>query len=68
MESKVVTAVGSASTARTPYLSKRIEEAMAQAVLDALAEGVPMSDTETIRARQLSARRAVVTAARHQPA
>ncbi len=57
---KIVSAVGSGVAApRHGSLAKRIEEAMAAAVRDALAEGVPMSDVDTIRARQLAARDAV---------
>ena len=57
--SKIVEAVGSAALARHATLAQRIEAAMAAAVRDALAQGIPMSDVDTIRARQLAAREAV---------
>lgn len=44
---------------RHAALGKRIEEAMAAAVRDALDQGIPLSDTATIRARMLAAREAV---------
>ncbi len=57
-ESTIVRAVGSSVNARDGNLAKRIEKAMADAVRDALANGVPMSDTETLRRVQLEARAA----------
>jgi uncharacterized protein HemX len=41
--------------------AKQIEAAMSQAVHDALAEGVPMADSDTIRARMLAARARVLS-------
>lgn len=59
-ESKIVEAVVSAVAtgalgSRPPKFSQRIQEAMAAAVRDCLAEGVPMSDVDTYRNRQLAA-------------
>jgi hypothetical protein len=69
-EPKIVEAVGtSAGAARIGgrELSKRIEAAMAQAVTDALAEGISINDTETIKARTLEARAAVLAEVNAQP-
>lgn len=41
---------------RDPALAGRIESAMAQAVRDAMAEGVPLSDADEIRRRMRAAR------------
>jgi hypothetical protein len=58
-------AVGSGSqvVARDPSRAKRIEAAMASAIRDALAEGIALTDTDTIRARMLAARDSVKTGA-----
>lgn len=60
-EPVIVAAVGAgaSTTARDPSRAKRIEAAMAAAVRDALAEGVSLSDSDTIRARMLAARESV---------
>lgn len=62
-KSKIVEAVGTAASVGLPRehgISTRVEKAMAQAVADALAEGIPMSDTETIKARMMAARQKVL--------
>lgn len=57
----IVEATGTATgTSRHAQLAKRIEQAMAAAVMDALADGVPMDDTEEILRRKQAARRAVL--------
>lgn len=58
-EPVIVAAVGALSTSRDPSRAKRIEAAMAAAVTDALAEGITLEDSDTIRARMLAARHAV---------
>ena len=62
-KAKIVEAVGTASGSMVSgqgSRSKRIEAAMTKAVEDALAEGVPMDDVETIKARKMAARAAVL--------
>jgi hypothetical protein len=51
---RIVTAIGTAAHARDPELGKKIEEAMHQAAIQALAEGI--TDPEEIKARKLAAR------------
>lgn len=61
-ESNIVEAVGTASVAtggRSAFRAKRIEQAMAQAVKDCLARGVPLEDSVTIRQAMMDARDAV---------
>lgn len=63
VESKIVAAVGTSSASSVSgdgSRAKRIEEAMTKAVEDALAEGVSMDDVETIKARKMAARSAVL--------
>jgi len=57
-----VFAVGTSSAVQShdTALAKRIETAMTKAVFDALAEGIPMTDSETILARKQAARLAVL--------
>lgn len=65
--SKIVEAVGTAAasqSARHASLAKRIEQAMTLAVMDALAEGIPLSDSVTILARKEAARQAVLVESR----
>lgn len=64
-EDGIVEAVGTASSVSgNKDLSKRIEAAMSQAVTDALAEGIAMDDTETIKARIMAARSKVLDEAK----
>lgn len=56
---KIAEAVGAISMSPNRLHAKQIEAAMASAVTQALADGVPMSDSETIRVRMLAARDAV---------
>lgn len=64
-EPRIAAAVGVAVVIRdNPALASQIELAMAQAVTDALADGIAMSDTGTIRARMLVARDALLTPAK----
>ena len=61
---KIAAAVGTASGSMVSgehSRSKRIEDAMTKAVEDALAEGVPMDDVDTIKARKMAARAAVLS-------
>lgn len=62
-ESKIVAAVGSAAAAtgkdQSP-ISKQIEQAMAQAVTDALAEGIDINNSDEIKRRMLAARDSVM--------
>lgn len=58
-ETVVVAAVGTVVQSRHATLAGRIQKAMSDAVRDALAEGIPMSDSTTIRARMMAAREAV---------
>lgn len=62
-DSKIVAAVGTASAAMTPRhgsLAKRLEKAMADAVRDAMAQGVSVYDTDTLRNRMQAARAAIL--------
>lgn len=57
----IVEAVGTASgQSRSPWLAARIEAAMAQAVLDALASGVSIHDSAELLERKQAARRSVL--------
>jgi hypothetical protein len=60
---QIVEAVGNATSKRTDGpLAMAIEQAMSQAVLEAINEGI--SDPDVIRARKLSVREAVKAARR----
>ena len=63
MEPHIVEAVGSASAeggmGKSDF-SRQIEEAMSQAVLQALADGVSMENTEEILRRKQEARQRVM--------
>lgn len=58
-EPVIVAAVAASALARDPALAKRKEAAMLAAVRDALAEGVSLDDSDTIRARMLAASKSV---------
>lgn len=55
----IAAAVGTGAAARDPSRAKRIEAAMAAAIHDALADGIPLDDSDTLRARMLAARDSV---------
>jgi hypothetical protein len=62
-EPRIAAAVGTAvghSSLGGKELTKRLESAMQQAVAEALAEGVSIEDSDTLRERQLAARAAVL--------
>jgi hypothetical protein len=66
---KIVAAVGvsSSATAKGPNqkaLSRHVEAAMQRAVTDAMAEGISVEDSVTMKARMMAARKAVLDAAR----
>lgn len=63
VEPRIVGAVGTAvghSSLGGKELTKRLEAAMQQAVAEALAEGISIEDSDTLRARQMAARSAVL--------
>lgn len=55
-EPGIVAAVGTGAAARDPSRAQRIEAAMADAIRTALAEGISLEDSVTLRARMLAAR------------
>lgn len=55
----IVEAVGSANMGPGSR-AKKIQEAMRQAILDAINEGVPVEDIKTMKARQMAARKRVL--------
>jgi hypothetical protein len=60
VEPRIVEAVATmASVKQRPDLARRIEAAMSAAVHECLANGVSLSDTDTIRAAMLAARERV---------
>lgn len=64
-QSRIAAAVGTSASVGLPReagLGKRVEDAMTKAVEDALAEGISMDDVETIKARKMVARLAVLRA------
>lgn len=56
----IVEAVGTANYYRRTPRAKRIQEAMRQAILAAIAEGVPVEDVKTMKARQMAARQRIL--------
>lgn len=65
VEPRIVEAVGTAvhaSDESRTGLAKEMENAMSKAVLQALADGVAMSDTEEILRRKMAARQEVLDA------
>lgn len=67
VESKIVQAVGVAvSSGYGKELAARMEQAMSDAVLQANAEGIPVTDSEKIRTRMLEARERVLNEARQE--
>lgn len=50
-EPRIVAGVGIAAHADDPAVGADVERAMHQAVTDALAEGISLEDSDTIRAR-----------------
>lgn len=70
MESKIVSAVGTASSRvdGSTSLSKAIEEAQSQAVLQAMEEGVSLEDSEEILRRKRAAHQAVLAEHRDREA
>jgi len=58
-ESRVVEAVG-VSTRKKSELSKKLELAMSQGILNAIASGVKLDDRASIRAYQMKARARVL--------
>lgn len=59
-EPRIVEAVATmANVKQRPDLARRIEAAMSSAVHECLANGVSLSDTDTIRAAMLAARERV---------
>lgn len=60
--SVIVEAVGVAVRSSNVSLGAALEAAMSDAVNQCTDEGIPMSDTDTIRARMIAARDAVLAA------
>lgn len=62
-EPQIASAVGASSTVRgrpdAKELGQRLEQAMSDAVTQALADGISMENTEEIKARMMAAREAV---------
>ncbi len=63
-ELRVVAGVGHAVSTRHKAVTQLVEAAMAQAVLDALADGVRIEDADELIARKMAARQAVLDAVR----
>lgn len=60
-KARIAEAVGvSAAAEHDSSLAQRLEDAMAQAVRHAMADGVSLSDTETMRQRMAEARQRVL--------